>query len=435
MRSLLPLHLACFGLGCLVVGCSVYDPSLVQEGEADAGPTDCDPMVPPPRPEGPDDGEDVGTVGFALKDVVFDQGGERWRTIGFDLDGRCTEPPAYDTECVPPNESASPEVDGEGGIDNAFGHQLFPTVDLAIPGLEEVSRGYQEDGIGAVIILVDGWNGEPDDSRVDVTAAITVFGAPSDEGDMPEITIGPDGEPQLPDGSAAPPPNWDGDDFFWARDDNFFDGNVDRPLIRDDNAYVAGHRVVVTLPERTDFIFPGMDIGLLVRLTGAVATATLTAGGEEIEKVTVAGRWSVLDMLDTAEALGVCRDMTEYMILSNQLDRVADLRSRPGSGGPGVQCDAISIGLEFASGARARLGRRLGCPTRCLCTRLVGRCLGSDRGRRLMLLRCLRHPSDPDKTEERDRSQNPCGKELADPRLRNAVQIVHFVLPPDVTRH
>ena len=319
-------------------------------------PGECDSIAPPERPGTPDDGTDAGERVYVVRDVVFDQGGERWRNIGFDLDGRCSVPPDFaDIECQPRNASASPEPDGEGGIDNSFGHNLFPVVELTVPGLEEVSRGYQARGIGAVLMQVNGWNGTANDARVEVVAAVTVFGTPGDAAmtEPPEVRQTPDG-PETAGGDPLPEPTWDGNDWFWVRSDNFLDGQLSQPLVRDDNAYVAGNVLVIRLPERTDFIFPGEDLGLLVRLTGAVATARIDGGGASLTDITVAGRWPMFDLLDTAEAVGVCPGATEHDILLNQLDRIVDVRATPGSGGGSVPCDAVSLGLKFEQGVQVR---------------------------------------------------------------------------------
>lgn len=335
------------------LGCKVYDPSLVPR---DAGtPSECDSKAPPPRPSEPDDGVDVGERVWALRDVVFEQSGEAWRTIGYDLDGRCSQPPDWDIECRPPLMTAAPEADGEGGIDNSFGHNLFPLVEVTVPGLEETSRMYQMRGVGTILIILRGWNGEDDDSHVEVVAGITVFATPGAPGgtEPPDVVQTPDG-PQTTDGTPLPEPVWDGNDWFWLRSDNFFEGNVNRPFIVDDNAYVTNRTLVLRLPERTDFIFPGEEVGLLVRLTGAVGTVRISEDESQLEDITVAGRWPVLDLLATAEAIGVCAGSTEHGILENQLQRTADVRDRAGSGGSGASCNAVSLGLEFETGIAAR---------------------------------------------------------------------------------
>ena len=112
-RGLVP-WLCVFGtLGLL--GCNVFDPSLV-EGEVDLGePTDLStPEVDmrsldglrkvPSRPSG-EDGGSIEPVLFALRDVMLNQDGDRWREIGLDLDDLDTQLPDVEVECVPPDDS------------------------------------------------------------------------------------------------------------------------------------------------------------------------------------------------------------------------------------------------------------------------------------------------------------------------------------------
>ena len=74
-----------------------------------------------------------------------------------------------------------------------------------------------------------------------------------------------------------------------------------------------------------------------------------------LENAVVSGRWSILDLLSTAENIGVCRGTGQYDILEAQLNAIADIRSRSGTGGPGVTCDAISVAVEF-TGTRILCG-------------------------------------------------------------------------------
>lgn len=347
--------LACCGVPLVLAGCNVYDPSLLDHDSGPPPPA-CELRHPPDRPPGADDGMDIGELTFTVKDVIFDQSGERWRDMGFDLDGLCTLAPEFQSECRPPAATASPKVDGNNGIDNSFGSDLFPTLDLAVPGLEMTSREYQVRGVGAVAIRIRDWNGEDDDPHVDVTMAVTVIGAAAAmDGSAPAVVFTPGAPPELADGSPVPLPLWDGTDYMWLRDDNFFEGDLERPLIRDSNAYIAGRRLVVSLPDRTDFVFPGMDIGLLVRLTAAVAVVRISADNTQLDQINMGGRWPVLDLLSTAESMGVCRGTDYYILLGNQLDRIVDLRARPGSGGPMVDCDALSLGLGFLEGHRVEV--------------------------------------------------------------------------------
>lgn len=371
-----------------LMGCSVFDPGLVEELERDAG---RDAFVPPDTgpadagaPDTFDAGEDAGTVVFstaplrppattegpdvderlyALRDALLNQDGDRWRTIGFDLDGLHTEAPEYDIECTPPDTESEPEVDGEGGIDNAFSHRLFPLLQLALPGLERSVRDSQAAGIGALLLRVTGFNGTTDDPRVDVSFMQSAAGTSSSEA---ASFTGFDLVNEV-GGAAALPPAWDGSDRWWARDDGFFSEDENQPLIRDDNAYVSDGRLVMRLPERAQFLFiTGTEVGARVRLTDATLMVDLREG-ESFGHVVIAGRWSILDLLDTGENIGICMGSEQRTIVDSQLLVIADVRSTAGSGGEGVECDAISIGVTFQAvpGTWAGLGPSVPVPNPC----------------------------------------------------------------------
>lgn len=150
----------------------------------------------------------------------------------------------------------------------------------------------------------------------------------------------------------SPVPTWDGQDWLWVREESFFRGDIEMPQVRDDNAYVADGKLVVLLPDRVDINFSSEVRGVTVRLTDGRIVAPIE--GDRLTPVTIGGRWSVLDLLSTANTIGVCVGDTEYNLLVNQLDTVADVRSQPGTGGPDVPCDAISVGITF-EGYRVRL--------------------------------------------------------------------------------
>ena len=316
----------------------------------DAGAADL--RKPPARPTSAD-GDDGAEYLYGLRAVVLNQDGERWRQIGLDLDDRNTQPPDFDKECKPPRR-AQPPTDGEQGIDNTFGSDLFPLVDLTVPGLEATARAAQDEG-KLPVLRIRGWNGEDDDPRVDVTITNAIFVVPGTADMAPEIEA-VDFEPRyLSDGTRPPFPNWDGNDYGWFRTETFLDGDPDRPLLRDDNAYIANRVIVARLPERIEILFPAEEVGVLVKVTGAIAMGRLSDDLTSIENVVVAGRWAVNDLLSTAENVGVCRGTPQYDILSGQLDTIADIRSNPGTGGPDVLCDAISLGVGF-TGSRMRWG-------------------------------------------------------------------------------
>ncbi len=352
-------------VGVLGAGCVVYDPALVEhdagpgtgmDANNDAGPVLTGSRQPPSRPTDPDDGIDDGEVIWGLRQVVLNQLDE-WVNIGFDLDDRYTQRPDYDTECTPPATGARPSLDGNEGIDNVFGDELYPLVELTVPGLETTARAAQEEGNGLPVIRVTGWNGTPNDARIRVVITTTVFttSAAGADADTPPIVDIRGPRDVLIGGEQAPLPSWDGEDWGWVRDDSYVGGDLSRPIITDDNAYVRDGVFVTRLPAGIDILFPAMDVGVLVRLSDAIAVADLMPDGD-LGTVTVAGRWSIIDLLSTAENVGICRGTGQYNILEGQLNRIADLRRQPPEeGDPILDCDALSLGVTF-HGSRMRIG-------------------------------------------------------------------------------
>jgi hypothetical protein len=365
-------------LSCLVLcACNAFDASLVEvdaggtedtnpgvdTGEVDAPPpvmngcTAEDPSrIPPGRSTaGSGDGEEVV---FGLKEVGLNQSGDAWRDIGLNLDGLCSLPPVPRVECEPPNApDAQPLIDGNGGIDNAFGAELFPLVELVFPNLDSNSLMAGEQGIGVVALRIRGWNGTGEDDRVDVTLSQSVIGTAGTAGEtVPPPVFVVDHRLWLDEAATmpAPEPAWEGFDWLWLRQETFLMNDLEQPRVRDDNAYVTGNQLVVRLPDRVEIVFSDRENGIKVKLTDATAVGTFTDDFTRLSPVVVAGRWSIIDLLDTANNIGVCPDDPEFDLLVNQLNTVADVRATAGTGGEGVVCDAVSIGVSF-EGYRARI--------------------------------------------------------------------------------
>lgn len=331
----------------------------------DAGPA-C-PLVKPPARPAVDDGASMGEVVFALRDFDLDQG-EEWSTIGYDLDDLCSMPPAPEVECFPPAASGVPELDGPGGLDNAFGHQVAPLILTARPDLAEHIYNQHVNGGGNLLVAIREWNGEADDPRVDVVVSQAAFGAPAlDDGGMPDVTI-PDGGFD-PVSAPTPLPAWDGRDWFWVRAEAYLDGDPSRPLLRDDNAYVAGNSLVVRLGDRVPLVFASAtaERGVIVRLTDAVLVLEISEDRATVSRATLAGRWPIVDMLGDIEHSEVCPGTDDYRTFGRLLDLAADVRAAPGTGGGTARCDAVSVGIGY-TGMRAHVAEvtdRFGFPTPC----------------------------------------------------------------------
>ena len=337
----------------LLTACNVYDPNLIAKdasvgvdrpGSVDLGRDDL--QRPPPRPLGADSG-DMELI-FALKDVRLDQG-SGWSSIGFDLDGRFSTADDPDVECLPVDVAAGPETDGDRGIDNAFGHILYPLIDAVLPTLETDFRASQTQGRGTLLTRITGWNGLDDDPRINVVIAQSLLGTTAAAADVDPATA------MLRAVGAPPAPLWAGNDTFFARSDAFVASDETYPRIEDSNAYIANRQLVLTLPAGTEILFIATSRSVTVSFTTATVTGTLSADARRLERVTVAGRWAAAALLDAAGPAGICNGSGQWNILANALDQRADVRAVPGSGGAGAECDAISLGVTF-EGYRALWG-------------------------------------------------------------------------------
>jgi hypothetical protein len=343
-------------LSLVLISCKAFDETLLEPRDAGPG---CDLKRPPLRPEGADDPGDGTTFVYAIRGITLDQNEGRWRTIGYDLDGICSEPrgdpPEVRVECRAPSPSAPPAEDGERGTDNALGAEVLPLFLIGMPDLPEVTQADQSKGVGVALITITGWNGEDDDPQVQVVFAQSAFGTTvppervdSFGYDLVDRTLFVNGEPW-------PAPEWAGEDHWYARSDNFLEGDIDRPRISDDNAYVTGGTLVMRLPDRFPLTFSGQLLTTTFLLSDAYFTVDISPDRQSVDRAIMAGRFATLDILETIRGAGVCPGSDDYDSLSRLLDLAADIRTVPGTGGPGAVCDALSVGFLYESGVAATI--------------------------------------------------------------------------------
>ena len=269
--------LACIG-GC--------DRAQIIQRDRDAGPSfdafvaPVDAFVGPPRatiPPSPGGTDSEGPeVVYVLREPVLNQTGGLWERIGWDLDGRCSDPPRgdaglagmdaglfadWDIECLPRRpDMAPPIVDGELCRDNAYGLALSPG--LAAVGIDVQAdvRALMAEGRFAFLVRIRGWNGEPDDPRVTADVFATVAGTPMG---------GREGDPLL----------WDGTDTFSISEESLAAPPLpmDQSILHDELGYVAGGVFVMHLPERAEFEFSTRSSVLRTRIPDATITGRIDA--------------------------------------------------------------------------------------------------------------------------------------------------------------
>lgn len=324
-------------------------PSCTGDASTMGEPPGCTLRHPPARPTCGDGGDDGTVRTFALLDPIVDQLGATWMTYGFDLDGLCTDPletsPAV--ECASPG--GMPPADGLEGIDNTLGGTATGAIVAFFPSYPTGFRNTVRHGMSAPLLRVSGWNGEADDAQVDVVVAFAVDVLPAGTAVPPTGLVVRNG---LPD------PAWDGTDTAYPSATYFTPPPASLPLIRDDSAYVADHRLVVALPDRAPIdlaahAVSGLDGVLRIRLTGARMVAQLSDDGTSIESAVLVGRFAYTDVLAYLDDLGVCPGDpvvdTFLTAFTTLLQRSLDVRSTLPSPGPTAPCDAMSLALPFAS--------------------------------------------------------------------------------------
>ncbi len=337
---------------------------IVDGGDAGAPPVDPEPMVPdggagcspyhPPMPPAVStEGPDTDPTAFAIKQISLDEGGDRWRRIGFDLDTLCSDGTIATADCTP----ATPPIvvggaeDGVRGIDNTFGRVLLPALLLAAPALAVEARQDQELGRYDLLLQLTRYNGTDDDPRVDVVMSQTEYVAPS-------VGVRDGGVP-MPADICGARPRWDGTDIAYPGDLAFVGGDPTMPRLHDDHAYVRGGVLVVTVPDRSELDLSGDGRTVRVRLTGATLVGTLSRDRRNLQNVVLSGRWSITDVLEVLPLFGLCpgvpADDSQRAVVMQLLNMGADIRSNPATDRMGLPCDAMSFGL-MAQGYRVTVG-------------------------------------------------------------------------------
>ena len=338
-------------LGSVVVlaslaGCQIYDASLL-EGVGRRG------GLVPERPDASFEGPDIDPLTYAMRRLIIDQSEDGlWREVGFDLDGLDTDgSDLTNVECLP--EGGVVALDGDFGIDNTLGATFFPLVSVApaAANLEADARLAMEEGRGTMILYVTGYNGQPSDPRVRVMLSTSVAGTSAPLEDVEFSLLDPSRLVMKSNGTPAPPPNWEGWDHWFVRDDGFLLKNFDQPNVVDANAYVVNNRVVMRLPDRASILFLTDSASVDVRFVGGIAVAQLAPDLGSVSDIVIGGRMAIRDILAIGESVGVCQGEPTHDILAGALDSQADLLSVLGaSGGTHILCDALSLGVFFESG-------------------------------------------------------------------------------------
>ncbi|MDB4933207.1 MAG: hypothetical protein JWP87_179 [Labilithrix sp.] len=386
-------------LACqLIVGIDDHDFSTVEsEGGTiiqlpdviEAARTRCaNAIVPVERSEAGDQA-DLKPIVFAMRNASLRANRKNGGVAGFDLDGVCTCDPADDSlheggvSCVSPATPAGAgSCDDDGGIDNALGH-LVETFS-SIPGFvsPDVSFGSAIScGRQTLLYIVSNYNGLANDPDVVISGFVSPgIHVPHADGGEVDGAACSVNEAQF-DAGAAYPAKFDGTDVWssangtppavgtgWVT--NFqlvFDGRTNPgesaqllPLFLGSQIMTVGSPIFVA------HVVPLGENGEVLQTD--TAGNILGNGGKassfRLDDAVLAGRTSASDLLAALGSTRVggttdlCAERVPYCFVKNAICSAADSMKLPSSDFAGLECDALSIVLQFDA-VVAKLGGKL----------------------------------------------------------------------------
>jgi hypothetical protein len=314
------------------------DSSDGDSGDVEAG------IVPPARPTGPKT-TSTAANNFAIHQLFFGDtdtdGGVNataWQQFGYNVDGKITTATSTNV-CTLTNKGgvwgSNAQLDGNGGIDNSFGENLFPGLIEAVdPMASATLNGQIASGVFTVMFDVTGLTADTAQTATGLTTQVFGGGLFLVDGGLavPSFTTA-DQWPVLASGlSKATPPFVSKQRFpdSYVVNGTWVSGSpadVNLPLSVDGNTLpVLIHHAVVTFQHTT------ATHASAGQISGVLKTSELVAA-----VVAIAGRIS--PSLCPASAVAG---------LVTAIDDAQDILV-DGTNRAGTPCDAISIGLGFTA--------------------------------------------------------------------------------------
>jgi hypothetical protein len=251
-----------------------------------------------------------------------------WKSFGRDIDGKTTDKTSVDV-CKPAaGAGLDGQVDGDNGIDNAFGARIVPIIQTFVQGYsDEMNKALA----GSTFNFL---------ARTDATAAFY-------------------------SGSTLLGPKFDGTDAWPVTFDSVAQSDVNQPKVRFPQAATNGQvwssgdasgPAVITFP-----LFPGF--GMPLKANKLQVTMTLAADGKTASGGIISG------VLPTADLIAVFRQYAPLISssfcsgsamdsIAQQIQQASDILS-DGTQDPNKDCDGISFGFGF-DGVLVSLGKVAG---------------------------------------------------------------------------
>jgi hypothetical protein len=309
-------------------------------------------MHPPTKPSG---GTPATTPhNFAVRTLYLgtDRNGtpdlnNAWKSYGFDLDGRVTTAQSTDVCTLYQNpKDKSAQIDGNDGIDNSFGENIWPQLAQIISNAETTINQSIQAGHFTVMTYVTGFDGTP--------------GSMASATGLTGLLLAGGNYANLHDGGA---PSWDLS-THWPISPSLLNGCTPAggcpagtdPLtsasIQFNSAYQAGGTFVNGAPTNVSLTLSIAGQSLAINIQSALITFQPTAGG--VTNGTIAGTIVANDLVTQIQAvagsLSVLCSPTVLNSVTNLILSAADIvidSSGNVSNMAGVPCNGISVGIGF----------------------------------------------------------------------------------------
>jgi hypothetical protein len=338
----------------------------------------CNPPQPPSPPSVQGAGGSIEVVAAVYsadlgEEDAADGSGGRWRTLGYDQDGRCTSQGDAPL-CHPPDWTGAHPVDGVEGVDNELGDFLAgqrAAFGQVVLHSSDVTAAMQSGAQPPIFVVqVEGYNGLTDDDQVEVRLYMVASSAsaPKWDGDdvFPALQESFQGGAPIDDagiGDASSDASDAGDDASNDADEVVGDGGAPgAPRWVDAHAYVSRYQLVAHFPDGAALRMIGVVLQL--RTATLVGTLAVTPGVSpqqwEMHDALLAGIASQNEILGhlpelTNATLGVavCSTDANYKTIKKYVCSYGD-QVLPDSGS-GDTCNAFSYGIAMDM-RRAKLG-------------------------------------------------------------------------------
>jgi hypothetical protein len=317
------------GQGCALPGFVLVTNDAGADA-ADGGPTGCMGATYPDPPGGADDGSALPNLVFAVHSIDL---GDMGTVPGYDLDHVCTCFDDAGPSCVGSSSMPSTYCDQppNTGVDNQSAKlfQLFKLANMQFGSPYFTAEA--NDGKWSLLIKVDGYNGMPDDPKVEVSLYASK--------------------------GLGKTPLWDGKDVWPVTAQSvYLDGGVLSPSFVSNGAYVAGGVLVATMPT-TELTLAGSSTDTItVRFRAGVITAQLVNAGTTCQLTggVIAARWAIKDVFAAISSyrdnMGqpFCTTQLVWSTVKGTICKDADILV-DGTQPKSAPCDALSVGMGFTA--------------------------------------------------------------------------------------